>query len=137
MFQSKFSSYSYKNDRAIRMKDYALPGCLQDRVSLVMNLIDMPFELQKKSSISVSSASKMAMSSSSPFVCPSACASCPAPQTCQVNSDIIFASPQFINKIYNIKSNTGSSKVSQGIIITITNVNNIIITIIIKACMRV
>jgi hypothetical protein len=116
MFQSQFSSYTYKNDKAIRMKDYALPGCLHDRVSLVMNLIDMPFDLQKESRLSSMAASKIS-SSSSPS---SSCTSYPAPQTCQIGSTI-YASPYFINKIYNIKSNTGSSKVSQGIIIIINS----------------
>ena len=49
LFKSKFSKFTYKDESAIRMKDYSLPKCLSDLVGGVLNVVDLPFDFEKSS----------------------------------------------------------------------------------------
>ena len=49
LFQSKFSKFTYKEESALRMKEYSLPKCLSDLVGGVLNVVDLPFDLEKSS----------------------------------------------------------------------------------------
>jgi subtilase family serine protease len=49
MFQSSFHKFTYKEESAIRMKEYSLPKCLSDVVGGVLNVVDLPFDFEKSS----------------------------------------------------------------------------------------
>jgi len=49
VFQSTFYKYTYKDESALRMRQYSLPKCLSDIVAGVLNLVDLPFDFEKRS----------------------------------------------------------------------------------------
>jgi len=50
IFQSSFHKFTHEDKSAIRMKEYSLPKCLSDIVGGVLNVVDLPFDFEKKSS---------------------------------------------------------------------------------------
>jgi len=108
LFQSIFYSFTFEGKSAARMPEYRLPHSLEKHVEEAFNVIDMPFFFPAKkfsheirdSSVSLHPYSQILRPESS------------TPYTI-IDTNTVYANPSFINTLYNISSNNGSSKASQ------------------------
>jgi len=113
LFQSKFYYFYHKNHKAARMPSFILPASFSEHVSCVFNIIDFPFPLELKKTIS-----PLDLETTAPIY-KEKIAQRTFPPVAILNQYVAIAAPSYINYIHNISNNTGNSRGSQLIYSTV------------------